>query len=113
MYSIQQGLNIKNLFSSPKLPSNLRAILITSTGISDTARKFASALGIEVQENFKPDKYPMIKCNINPSSGEKIYHLPFDQQYDKVLCINQGECYVSTVKEAEKLGFRRAMRWRG
>ena len=113
MYSIQQGSNINNLFSSPQLPPNLRAILITSTGLSDTARKFASALGIEVQENFKTDKYPMIKCNINPSSHEKIYHLPFDQQYDKVLCVNSGECYISTVKEAEKLGFRRAMRWRG
>ncbi|MEY3495804.1 MAG: hypothetical protein RJA80_26 [Actinomycetota bacterium] len=29
-------------------------------------------------------QYPVIKCNI-ASNGEKIYHLPFDQQYDKTL----------------------------
>ena len=57
-------------------------------------------------------KYPMIKCNIS-SNGNKIYHLPFDQQYDKTLIRNVGECYVSTVKEAEEKGFRRAFRWKG
>jgi hypothetical protein len=30
----------------------------------------------------------MIKCNISKRSGEKIYHLPFDQQYDKVKIVN-------------------------
>ena len=56
----------------------------------------------------------MIKCNINPASNTKIYHLPFDQQYDKIKVGDQeGELYALTVKEAEKLGFRRAFRWRG
>ena len=53
----------------------------------------------------------MIKCNIS-KTGEKIYHLPFDQQYDRVeISPNKGECYVYTVKEAEDRGFRRAFRW--
>ncbi|WP_439794691.1 sunset domain-containing protein [Turicimonas muris] len=46
------------------------------------------------------------------SSGNKIYHLPFDQQYDKTRIDKPGEYWVKTVKEAEKLGFRRAYRWK-
>jgi hypothetical protein len=53
----------------------------------------------------------MIKCNINQSSKEKIYHLPFDQQYDRTKIIpSSGEFYAATVAEAEKKGFRRAFR---
>ena len=52
----------------------------------------------------------MIKCNIN--NKNKIYHLPFDQQYDRVVIEkDKGELYVKTVKEAEDLGFRRAKKW--
>jgi len=41
--------------------------------------------------------------------GVKIYHLPFDQQYDRTKIIpDKGEKYVYTVAEAEKAGFRRA-----
>ena len=44
-------------------------------------------------------------------NGEKIYHLPFDQQYDKTkLEKKYGEFYCKTVKEAEDSGFRRAFR---
>ena len=56
----------------------------------------------------------MIKCNINQTTGEKIYHLPFDQQYDKcIITPETGEFYAMTVAEAEEAGFRRAMRWKG
>ena len=51
----------------------------------------------------------MIKCN-NAHNGEKIYHLPFDQQYDKIK-IRENDLYVQTVIEAEELGYRRAKRW--
>jgi hypothetical protein len=58
--------------------------------------------------------YPMIKCNINQSSQENIYHLPFDQQYDRTK-INPalGEFYATSVAEAESKGFRRALRYFG
>lgn len=88
-------------------------IFVTSTVLSDTARLFAKELGIKVVQNksFDPS-YPCIKCNINPSTKEKIYHLPFDQQYDKiVISPERGECYAASVQEAENLGFRRAYRW--
>ena len=45
-------------------------------------------------------------------SDEKIYHLPFDQQYDKAMIdISKGERWVKSIKEAEDFGFRRAWRW--
>lgn len=90
----------------------IKGTFITSTKLSDTARSFADALGIIVHEMKLLGKYPMIKCNI-ASNGNKIYHLPFDQQYDKTVIKNKGEFYVLTVKEAEEKGFRRAFRWKG
>ena len=87
-------------------------VFVTTTSLSDTAKKCAERLNISVREKFQFADYPMIKCNI-AKDGEKIYHLPFDQQYDKVqICGKKGAQYVATVKEAEELGFRRAFRWR-
>jgi hypothetical protein len=88
---------------------------VTTTALSEVARQAAKWLKIEVQEGFALDKtFPMIKCNVNQATGERIYHLPFDQQYDKTkISPELGERYVSTAAEAEKLGFRRAFRYTG
>lgn len=87
-------------------------LLVTTTVLSDTAKKFADRLGVLVKENIEIGDYPMIKCNKN--NGNKIYHLPFDQQYyTTIITEHTGEEYVWTVAEATRLGFRRAMRWRG
>lgn len=88
-------------------------VFFTSTSLSNRAAAFAEKLSIKVIQKKKLTKYPCIKCNINPSSKEKIYHLPFDQQYDNTKVDQQGEKYVETVMEAEALGFRRAYRWHG
>jgi len=98
----------------------VRAVFYTTTELSQLARRFASELGIELKENFSFDKnYPCIKCHTskadNPYAprGTKIYHLPFDQQYDKTkLEKKYGEFYCKTVKEAEEAGFRRAFRYK-
>lgn len=89
-------------------------VFYTTTKLSDTARKFAEVMKMKLVENHKFDKsYPCIKCNIG-RDGSKIYHLPFDQQYDKVnIEPEKGELFARTVKEAEDAGFRRAYRWRG
>jgi hypothetical protein len=88
-------------------------VLATTTSLSGVAQHAARELGVRVEAVPLPATYyPMIKCNIS-SGGERIYHLPIDQQYDKVLLVKPGECYVATVREAEKLGFRRAWRYRG
>jgi len=86
------------------------AIFYTSTKLSDLARRFAQELGIGLKEEFKMDNnYACIKCNVSRIDGTKIYHLPFDQQYDKVkIELDREEFYCATVQEAEKKGFRRA-----
>lgn len=86
----------------------------TTTSLSPKAREVADHLGIKVEQNFPLEEYPRIKCNIARLSEDRIYHLPFDQQYDTTIIEpDRGECYVRTVAEAEDRGFRRAWRWRG
>lgn len=90
----------------------IKASFVTSTVLSETAKRFAQALGIQIIQEKKLERYPMIKCNVS-QNGEKIYHLPFDQQYDRTKVLNNGGFFAKTVKEAEDAGFRRAYRWRG
>ena len=86
---------------------NIKPVFVTTTKLSKKAQEVADDLGIEVRY-IKMGEFPRIKCNIN-KQGKKIYHLPFDQQYDRV----QSQQYVSTVAEAEKEGFKRAFKWHG
>ncbi len=99
-----------------RITENIRdvePIFATTTELSEEAKMVAKELRIKVVEK-KLERYPMIKCNINPSSKEKIYHLPFDQQYDRVVIGNaEGELYAETIEEAENAGFRRAFKWKG
>jgi hypothetical protein len=93
----------------------IQPIFVTTTTLSSMAHKVAEALDVRVLEEYEYDSsYPMIKCNVARGTGEKIYHLPFDQKYDDVIIEpERGERYVKTAHEAERLGFRRAHRWRG
>lgn len=85
-------------------------VLVTTTQLSEVAQLAASLLDVRVEQVPFSWEYPMIKCNINRATGEKIYHLPFDQMYDRTLIKTPGELYARTVAEAEKKGFRRAWR---
>lgn len=88
-----------------------KGVFITTTTLSDVAKMFAEYSNIAYVENCGILDYPMIKCNIS-KTGEKIYHLPFDQQYDKAeISKKPGAFYAWTTKEAEAAGFRRAYRW--
>lgn len=88
-----------------------KGLLISTCELSDKAKEVAARVGIEYQQNTLFPDYPLVKCNINRASGEKIYHLPFDQQYDTVhIEPEKGEFYAWSVKEAERKGFRRAHR---
>jgi hypothetical protein len=94
--------------------NKIKGVFITTTSLSPKAREFAEALGIIVKEKYSFEKYPSIKCNISRSTNEKIYHLPFDQQYDKTIIeLERNECFVERISDAEGLGFRRAFRWKG
>lgn len=102
MFEIEQGEG--QLFGTPISP-----VFITTTKLSDKALCFANKLGVEVLTIPLKKDYPMIKCNISPY-GEKIYHLPFDQQYNSTKIDKAGEFYALTVAEAVEKGFRRAYR---
>ena len=93
---------------------NVTPVLVTTYDLYKEAREFAAALGVTYREGVRLELYPCIKCNISNESGEKIYHLPFDQQYDVTnIEMVKGDCYANTISEAENFGFRRAMRWYG
>jgi len=86
---------------------------VTSTKLTERARQFADLLEICVKQNYPLERYPCIKCNVSRRNREKIYHLPFDQQYDRTIIEEErNECYVETIIEAERRGFRRAFRWK-
>ena len=105
------GTTILQVMEHPEC--QVSGVFITTTSLSSLAKSCANYLHIAVVEKFPLKPYPLIKCNIS-RDGDKIYHLPFDQQYDRVI-INpsDGDCYVSTVQEAESKGFRHAWRWHG
>ena len=89
------------------------SVMVTSTVCSEMARAFASALGVMIYEDKPLRDYPMVKCNIG-RNGDKIYHLPMDQQYDTVrIEPKKGEFYASSCEEAADRGFRRAYKWHG
>ena len=92
---------------------NIVPVFYTTTKLSDTAKSFAESLGIVVHEEIPLRIYPLIKCNINRRTQEKIYHLPFDQQYDNIVIDPPEEFIALTVAEAERAGFRRAHKWFG
>lgn len=88
-------------------------VFVTTASLSPLAEMCAKHLGIKVYTHVPLESYPQIKCNIS-NTGERIYHLPFDQQYDRtMLNPDDGDMYVSTVLQAEAKGFRRAFRWHG
>ena len=112
LYGTMTSYKIEN-----NLPSkNVKGILITNIGLSDMAKKMADYLKIKYVEKFEKKDYPCIKCNIGKDEQghpTKIYHLPFDQQYDSTQIKDEGEFFAMTVKEAEDAGFRRAFKWFG
>lgn len=92
----------------------IRPVLVTTTACSQKAREVATLLGVDLRERLSLAPYPAVKCNASGRDRSLIYHLPFDQQYDKVrIEPAKGERYVTTAAEAEALGFRRAFRHRG
>lgn len=96
----------------PDAADRVVALFVTSTKLSDMARRVALDLGIHIVENHAMADFPRIKCNIG-HNGEKIYHLPMDAQYDVTQIKLPGEFYAYTVDEAVQKGFRRAYRRHG
>ncbi len=104
-YCIENNCDIKNV----------KGVLVTNITLSVMAKKMAEMLHIRYSENIELGNYPCIKCNIghNELGPTKIYHLPFDQQYDTTIIDKPGEFYAMTVEQAENAGFRRAFKYFG
>lgn len=112
LFGTMIGYGIENNISK----RNLKGTFITNIDFSPKAVLVAEELGINLINNFEMNEFPRIKCNIGKDlNGKetKIYHLPMDQQYDKVKIDKPGEFYAFTVYEAETNGFRRAFKWHG
>jgi len=101
-YSLNNSLTIDSISVEP--------VFITNIDLSETAKKFANTLKVTVHKIDLGD-FPRIKCNVN--NNEKIYHLPFDQQYDRTKIENKDEMYAFSIKEATEAGFRKALRFYG
>ena len=110
--TVAQIYGVTALYNMEHPNCKAKAVIYTSSDLSGEARHFAEYLGVEVNDNLQLDnQYPIIKCNIG-KDGERIYHLPFDQQYDKIkIAGKKGTMYLSTPAEAEAYGFRRARKW--
>lgn len=95
--------------------ANCYPLLVTSATVSAFAKQCADLLGVRIHEQRPLSRdYPILKCNVAHESGERIYHLPFDQQYDRTdVDVSRGEFYAATIAEAELAGFRRAWRFGG
>jgi hypothetical protein len=94
----------------------VKPVFITSTALSETAMRFANKLGVQVIDKYPIKPFPRIKCNINKDEfglETRIYHLPFDQQYDRTKIYKKDEFYAFNVQEAVDKGFRRAFRYFG
>lgn len=102
--TIEYELGSEGLFTKKITP-----VLYSTADLSPMAEKFAERLGVKFHK-VPMGKYPQIKCNIG-QGGEKIYHLPFDQQYYNAIIDKQGEFYAWDVKGAEAAGFRRAKKY--
>ncbi len=108
-------LYLMNHRASELFEPQVQPVFVTTTTLSPVARQAAEWLNIQVEERKALSKaFPMIKCNVNQETKARIYHLPFDQQYDRTHIIPElGERYATTVAEAEAAGFRRAFRFSG
>ncbi len=90
--------------------NKVKAVFFATINLSQEAEDMAVLLEVKFIKMKFDNSYPMIKCNIS-SKGEKIFHLPTDDYYDKIkIDHDKGEFYAKTVAEAVGKGFRRAFR---
>lgn len=75
--------------------------------VSPVAQDCSKMLKIQIR-HLPMGPFPPIKCNVNKNTRDKIYHLPFDRQYDLVKINAKGKGYKFDIAEAIKEGFRRA-----
>lgn len=87
------------------------SILVSTTAFADDAIFAAKALGVKLEVKPFDKIYPAIKFH-KSRTGEPLYHLPYDQQYDRIkMNISKGDKFLTSVEHAKKLGARRAQQY--
>ena len=87
-YAVEHNLPRLELGSIGGEVTHVIPVFVTSTRLSETAQRFADALHVLVRViDFDPrtSVFPRIKCNIGKEG--KIFHLPFDQMYDRAFMV--------------------------
>jgi len=111
------GTTVMYRIENPNENRVVESLFISHTAISDRAKEFARKLNVIVVENVDMGEFPLVKCHTGKdeySLETKIYHLPMDQQYDRLkMNYKRGDFYTFTVQDAENAGYRRAYKWRG
>jgi len=70
--SINQLYGTFSHYKIKNLQQKVKALLFTTTSLSETARDFANTLDVTCYENFEWDKTsPYIKCHSNTTSPQK------------------------------------------
>lgn len=89
-------------------------LIMTKTKLSDEAKKFCELLKVKYKENIEIDydNYPMVKLI---DGEDKIFYLPTDFMYDKIIYNSTFKKYgrAMTCKEAEEKGYRHCYKWKG
>lgn len=109
------GTTIIDTLINPDLFKKVTPVFITNTSLSETATKFAKILGVRI-EKWEMKEFPRIKCNIGVDEygiESKIYHLPFDQHYDRTKIKKGKGFFAKSVQEATEQGFRRSYKYYG
>jgi hypothetical protein len=109
------GTTVIDTLINPDLFKVVTPVFITNTSLSETATKFAKILGVRI-EKWEMKEFPRIKCNLGIDDNgieSKIYHLPFDQHYDRTK-IKKGQGFLAkNIQEATEKGFRRSYKYYG
>jgi len=73
---------------NPNETRQIYPVFVSHTELSKEAKRFADKLGISVYEDIDIGEIPYIKCHFGKDElgrQSKIYHLPVDLQYDKIV----------------------------
>ena len=86
-------------------------MLVSTSAFAEDSKRAAQALTVKLVVKPLDKNYSCMKVH-KSRSGEALYHLPFDQQYDRIqMDISKGDAFVKTVKEALNMGARRAQKY--
>ncbi len=88
----------------------ISGITYSNTSLTEEAKAFSELWDLKFFENIPLEKFPLVKCNVVEKNGAKVFHLPFDPNYDSAPKSGErNEGYAETVEEAVKKGYRRML----